>query len=347
MSVNITEFGKTKDGTKISAYEISNSKGMKATVMDFGAILTSLFVPDGEGKAEDIVLGYDSPEPYFINDSFFGATVGPNANRIGNASFTLHGVTYHLDVNDGPNNLHSHGDLGYHKRMWKAETSDMSVTFSLEDEDGSMGFPGNKKVKVTYEVTEENELKISYDVTSDKDTVINMTNHSYFNLAGHASGKITEHTLWLNASHYTPVVDGAIPTGEIADVKGTVFDFTEPHTIGERINENEEQLILVKGYDHNWVLDQADGTLRKIAEVTSPDTDRVMEVYTDLPGVQFYAGNCIMPTTGKGGVRYGARDGLCLETQYYPDTANKPEFPSAVFGPDRPYRTTTVYKFRT
>lgn len=345
MSVTKTSFGKTKDGAEVYKYEISNSKGMKASVISYGAILTELFVPDKDGKAEDIVLGYDTLEPYFENGSFFGATVGPNANRIANATFTLNGVKYDLDVNDGPNNLHSHADLGYHKRVFDVQENDSSVTFSLKDEDGCMGFPGNKDVKVTYEVTDENELKISYDVKSDKDTIINMTNHSYFNLTGHNSGRIEEHCLTLNASRYTPVLPGAIPTGELADVKGTVFDFTSPRRIGDDIDDDLMQLTLVQGYDHNWVIDNADGTMKKAAEVSAPGTSRVMEVYTDLPGIQFYAGNCIAPTTGKGGTKYDVRCGLCLETQFFPDTANEPGFPSAVFGPGREYKTTTVYKF--
>lgn len=347
MAVTKELFGTAQNGEKIYRYFIENTKGMKAGVINYGAILVNLYVPDKDGSTEDVVLGYDTLEPYFENGNCFGATIGPNANRIGNASFVLDGQKYQLDVNDGVNNLHSHADLGYHKRVWNAEEGENSVTFSLEDEDGCMGFPGNKKISVTYTVTEENELKIHYLGSSDKNTIINMTNHSYFNLAGHKAGKIHDHRLQMNASCYTPVVAGAIPTGEIAPVKGTPLDFCTEKKVGADIAEDFEQLKMVKGYDHNWVIDGADGSLKEIATVTEDTTGRVMKVFTDLPGVQLYAGNCIGEHTGKEGALYGPRGGLCLETQYYPDTANKPKFPSAVFGPDRKYDTTTVYQFMT
>lgn len=345
MAVIKETFGMTLDGRQINRYYISNSRGLKAGVINYGAILVNLFVPDKQGETADIVLGYDTLEPYFTNSSFFGATVGPNANRIGGAAFTLSGKRYQLDVNDGENNLHSHAELGYHKRVWDVEEGTDSVTFFIEDKDGSMGFPGNKKVSVTYTVTEDNELQIHYQAESDKDTIINMTNHTYFNLEGHGAGTIHNHKLQLLASGYTPVVAGAIPTGEIASVKGTPFDFMEEKKIGEDIDNDHEQLKLVQGYDHNWVIDGADGSLREFATVTEENSGRVIKAYTDLPGVQFYAGNCIGETTGKEGIVYGPRSGMCLETQYYPDTANKPEFPSAVFGPGRKYDTVTVYKF--
>lgn len=345
MAVVKETFGMTLDGRQINRYYISNDRGLKAGVINYGAILVNLFVPDKQGETADIVLGYDTLEPYFTNSSFFGATVGPNANRIGGAAFTLSGKRYQLDVNDGENNLHSHAELGYHKRVWDVEEGTDSVTFFIEDKDGSMGFPGNKKVSVTYTVTEDNELQIHYQAESDKDTIINMTNHTYFNLEGHGAGTIHDHKLQLLASGYTPVVAGAIPTGEIASVKGTPFDFMEEKKIGEDIDNDHEQLKLVQGYDHNWVIDGADGSLREFATVTEENSGRVMKAYTDLPGVQFYAGNCIGETTGKEGIVYGPRSGMCLETQYYPDTVNKPEFPSAVFGPGRKYDTVTVYKF--
>ncbi len=346
MGVIITEFGKTKkDKKEISKYTISNSKGMKACVINYGAILTNLFVPDKDGNAEDIVLGYDRLKDYFKNGSFFGATIGPNANRIANASFSINGTKYQLDINDGPNNLHSDFEKGYHKQVFDAEVKDNSVTFSLKDSDGNMGFPGNKSISVTYTVTEDNELSIHYEATSDADTVINMTNHTYFNLNGHKAGNIENHTLCINAEKYTPVVMGAIPTGELAPVKDTVFDFTAPKKIGDDINKDVEQLKLVKGYDHNWVLDNYDGNMRKIATVSADKASRTMEVYTDLPGVQFYAGNCIGKTKGKEKMKYYPRYGLCLETQYYPNTANEESFPGCIYGPDRKYDTTTIYKF--
>lgn len=345
MAVVKEKFGVTGDGRQIDKYYISNSNGLKVGVINYGAILVNLFAPDKEGKTADIVLGYDTLEPYFTNGSFFGATVGPNANRIGGASFTISGQRYQLDVNDGENNLHSHADLGYHKRIWDVCEGTDSVTFSIEDKDGSMGFPGNKKVSVTYTVTEDNELQIHYQAESDKDTIINMTNHTYFNLKGHGAGDICDHELKLLASGYTPVAAGAIPTGEIASVKGTPFDFLQKKKIGDDIHQDCEQLKMVHGYDHNWVIDGADGNLREFATVTEESSGRMIKAYTDLPGVQFYAGNCISETTGKEGIIYGPRSGMCLETQYYPDTANKPQFPSAVFGPGRKYDTTTVYQF--
>ena len=345
MGITKTEFGKTADGTVIFKYQIDNSKGMKASVINYGAILTELFVPDSKGEVKDIVLGYDNLESYYLNDSFFGATVGPNANRIANAKYTVDGKEYQLVVNDGPNNLHSDHDIGYHKRVYDVKEGDNSVTFCLADQDGNMGFPGNKKVSVTYSLSEDNELEIHYEVESDKNTIINMTNHSYFNLNGHNSGKIEDHVLRIDASCYTPVVAGAIPTGELAPVAGTVFDFTSPKTIGDDIAKDEEQLKLVKGYDHNWVIDSPAGKVREIAKVTAPGTDRTMTVLTDLPAVQFYAGNCIGATVGKENTEYGPRCGLCLETQYSPDTANHPEWPSAVYGPERKYDSVTIYKF--
>ncbi len=345
MGIEKTIFGTMEDGTKIYMYSMENGKGMKAQVIDYGAILVNLCVPDKTGKLADVVLGYDKLKGYYVNSANFGATIGPNANRIANASFILDGVKYQLDVNDGPNNLHSHADLGYHKKVWKAAEGDNIVTFFLEGADGEMGFPGNKKIEVTYSLTEENELKIHYHGVSDKNTIINLTNHTYFNLAGHDAGTIYDHKLTLHASHYTPVAEGAIPTGEIAPVKGTPMDFTIPKRIGDEIDADFEQLKLTGGYDHNWVLDGEAGTLRHIATVEEPSAGRVMKVYTDLPGVQFYAGNFLKPETGKNNAAYDYRCGLCLETQYYPDTANQPAFPSAVFGPEREYDSTTIYKF--
>ncbi len=345
MKMEKTVFGTMKDGTEIYLYSMENGNGMKAQVINYGAILVNLYVPDKKGKIEDVVLGYDKLEDYYVNGANFGATIGPNANRIADASFVLDGIEYKLDANDGKNNLHSHADLGYHKKVWKVEENEKGVTFLLEGADGEMGFPGNKKVEVSYTLTEENELKIHYHAISDKPTIINMTNHTYFNLAGHDAGEIYDHILTLNAANYTPVVAGAIPTGEISPVQGTPMDFTKPRRIGNDIDADFEQLKLTGGYDHNWVLDGEAGTLRHVATVEEPVSGRVMETYTDLPGVQFYAGNFIGKETGKRGAAYNYRYGLCLETQYYPDTANKPSFPSAVFGPDREYDTTTVYKF--
>lgn len=345
MAVEIQDFGVAKDGKQIKLYTIKNKKGMQAAVTNIGGVLVKLMVPDASGKLDDVVLGFDNGEAYYDNGSFFGAVVGPNANRIGGASFEIDGVKYQLDVNDGPNNLHSDFEKGYHKAIWDAEVGGNSVCFSLEDTDGNMGFPGNKKVQVTYTLDEENGLELHYHASSDKKTVLNLTNHTYFNLDGHDSGSIEGHELTLNASKYTPVVAGAIPTGEQAPVAGTFMDFTQPKIVGKEINEPWEQLILTKGYDHNWIIDGADGQLRHIATVKAPKSGRVMKAYTTLPGVQFYAGNCIAPVVGKEGVTYGPRHGLCLETQFYPDTVHQPEFPSCIFGEDKDYDSVTVYRF--
>lgn len=333
------------EGQQATLYTLENSKGMKAEVTDFGAILVNLFVPDAKGNVDDVVLGYEDLTGYLKNGSFFGATIGPNANRIANAKFTIDGVEYQVDVNDGPNNLHSHIQDGYHKKLWTAEVGENSVTFTITDEDGYMGFPGNKKFSVTYTLDEENGLTLHYHAKSDKKTIMNPTNHTYFNLDGHKSGSIEGHSLMLKASCYTPVVKGAIPTGEIASVKGTPMDFTELKEIGKEINEKIEQLRLTMGYDHNWVVDDWNGELRHIATVVAPVSGRVMHTYSTLPGVQFYAGNCIGADTGKEGAAYGRRCGLCLETQFYPNAVNTPEFPSCVFGGDTEYDSVTVYRF--
>ncbi|MDE6365016.1 MAG: galactose mutarotase [Lachnospiraceae bacterium] len=345
MAITSKNFGKTPDGTQVQLYTITNGKGFTAEVTDFGAILVNLFVPDKTGKTADVVLGYDSVEGYLGNGCFFGSTIGPSANRIDNARFTIDGETYHLAANDGTNNLHSDDNQGYHKRVWNAALKDDSVVFTLKDADGTMGFPGNKNVQVTYTVTDENELQIAYEVTSDKKTLINMTNHSYFNLAGHNSGSIESHKLCINASHYTPVFERLIPTGELVDVTGTPFDFRTMKPVGQDIDKDDTQLGYGQGYDHNYALDGFDGSIQKAASVEEPATGRKMDVYTDQPGIQFYAGSCITPQTGKGGAAYGKRSGLCLETQCFPDAVNQPQFQDVIYGPDRPYKTTTIYKF--
>lgn len=345
MSITKRNFGTDQQGREVTLYTLENQNGMKAEVTDLGAILVNLYVPDKNGKLDDVVLGFDSAAGYLKNGSFFGATVGPSANRIGGAGFTIDGTVYQVDVNDGPNNLHSHMEKGYHKRLWDAQEGENSVTFTITDTDGNMGFPGNKVLQVTYTLDEENGLTLHYHGTSDKKTILNPTNHTYFNLNGHKSGNIEGHELQLLASHYTPVVEGAIPTGEIAEVAGTVMDFTQPKAVGKEIRADFRQLLLTQGYDHNWVVDGWDGKLRKIAVVTAPESGRRMVTYSTLPGVQFYAGNCISPEPGKDGAFYDKRSGLCLETQYYPDSIHQPQFPSCVFGEGRDYESTTVYRF--
>lgn len=339
-------FGTMADGTEVFLYTLENKNGMKAEVTDYGAILVNLFVPDKAGKVQDVTLGYDKLEDYYTNGSFFGATISPNANRIANARFTIDGKTYQLDVNDGPNNLHSHFELGGHKQVWKAEPQDNgALRFTLKQADGAMGFPGNKVVSITYTLTDDNELCLDYHGTTDKKTILNLTNHAYFNLAGHDSGSILDHVLWLKASCYTPVVQGAIPTGEIAPVAGTPLDFTKEKRVGDEIEADFEQLKLVKGYDHNFVIDDWKGRLQLVAKMSEKTSGRAMEVYTDLPGIQFYAGNCIAETVGKGGVVYKPRHGFCLETDYFPNAVNQENFPSSVYGPEKDYVSTTIYKF--
>lgn len=344
MAITTKSFGNAPDGSEVTLYTIKNNNGFTAEVTNFGAILVNLLVPDKSGSMADVVLGYDKVDGYFTNGAFFGSTIGPSANRIDNASMEINGVKYQLKVNDGTNNLHSDDALGYHKRVWNAQPKDNCVEFTLDD-NATMGFPGNKKVKVTYTVTDQNELKIEYHVTSDAPTLINMTNHTYFNLAGHDAGSIENHKLYINAFHYTPVYERLIPTGAMVPVEGTPFDFRVMKTIGDDIDADDIQLTYGQGYDHNYAIDDYDGSIKKAAEVQDPVTGRKMEVYTDQPGIQFYAGNCITPQTGKAGAAYGKRSGLCLETQTFPDAINQPQFQNVVYGPERPYNTTTIYKF--
>ena len=343
MGVTVKTFGKTKDKQHIFLYTIKNKNGMSASVTNFGAILVNLFVPDNNGKFEDVVIGLEKGTDYYKNGSFFGATVGRNANRIGKACAKIDGKLYKFPVNDGPNNLHTDFEVGMHMKLWDAVIYSDSVEFTTLSPDNEAGFPGNLKMKVTYTLREDNAIQISYEGVSDKKTIINMTNHSYFNLSGHNAGNIENTELKLNCSKFTPVVKGAIPTGELKDVEGTVFDFREFKTIGQDINAKEQQLKLVKGYDHNFVVDGYDGTEKLVAVAKAGG--RTMEVYSDLPGIQFYAGNCIAKQKGKDGVKYTKRSGFCLETQYFPDNVNQDNFKKAIFDANELYKTTTVYKF--
>lgn len=345
MAVRISSFGKYSDGREVSLYTMENRNGMRVSVANIGAALVKVEVPDRQGRLADVVLGFDRAEDYLENGCFFGVVIGPSANRIGGASFLLDGVECPLAANDGVNNLHSDRERGWHKCFWEAEPGEDSVTFRLKDLADNMGFPGTKTAEVTYSLNEENELRLHYHASSDKRTILNLTNHSYFNLEGHGSGSIEGHQLWLGSSRYTPADAGSIPTGEIADVKGTPMDFTAAKKVGEEIDADFEQLTFAGGYDHNWVIDGWDGTLRRFATLKSPQSGRVMEAYTTLPGVQFYAGNFIEEERGKGEAVYARRGGLCLETQYFPDSANKPAFPSCIFGGEKEYDSVTVYRF--
>jgi len=345
MALTEKNFGRTAEGIECKLYTIRNRNGMEASVTDFGAILVNLLVPDKSGKLTDVVLGYDDVSGYLNNPCYYGATIGPNANRIANAEFTLEGKTYSLDANDGGNNLHSHVEEGYHKRVWSAETKENSVIFTVTDKDGAMGFPGNKTLQVTYSLDDNNALTISYYGDSDQKTVLNPTNHTYFNLNGHDSGSIVTHELWLGANAYTPIVAGAIPTGEIAAVAGTPMDFTVAKVIGRDIDRDFEQLTLTGGFDHNWVIDGYDGSLRHCATLKAAASGIEMRSFTTLPGIQFYAGNGMKEDMGKSGALYNKRHGLCLETQFYPDSVNEPDFPSCIFGDGKEYHSVTVYQF--
>lgn len=348
MNISKKEFGITKEGKRASLYTLTNANGMEAAVTDFGAILVSLIVPDKNGGKKDLVLGYDRLEDYEENGCYFGSTIGRCANRTKGASFTIDGTVYHIPANENGNNLHTDYDHGFHKKLWQAELlqDENAVKFSCVSPDGEYGFPGTLKVSVTYTLLADNGLKISYDAVSDKKTVINLTNHSYFNLGGHDGGSICGEKIMIKASGFTEVEEGSIPTGRIVPVEGTPMDLRVPTRIGDGIDADWEQLTLTQGYDHNWALDTEFGKLEKIAEVSDDRTGYVMDVYTDLPGVQFYAGNYITPQTGKEGARYDRRHALCLETQYFPNSANMPQFRQPVFEAGQPYRATTVYKFR-
>ncbi|MBU9736871.1 aldose epimerase family protein [Diplocloster agilis] len=334
--------------SEATLYTMENSNGCKLTVCDYGAVLYSLLVPDRDGKMLDVALGFEGPQGYRHNDTGLGAIVGRNANRIGKAAFELNGVVWKLDQNDHGNNLHS-GFNRYYERMWDAKMSgtgaEPAVIFSLHSPDGDQGFPGTADVTVIYTLTADNEVKISYHAVSDKDTVFNMTNHCYFNLNGHDSGNAVDQILWMDADAYTPTDAESIPTGEIAPVDQTPMDFRVAKRIGDEIDSDFEQLTMAGGYDHNWILAHP-GNGQPFAVLKSEDSGIVMEMYTDLPGVQFYSGNYLMGETGKGGCSYAKRAGVCFETQYYPDAVNKPEFPSPVVKAGECYDTTTVYKFK-
>ncbi len=345
------DFGKTPDGTPVERYTLSHGK-ITAKVMTYGAILTELDVPDREGKSGDVVLGFDSLAGYLAEHPYFGATVGRVANRIGGAKFTLDGKDYALAANNGPNTLHG-GLKGFDKAVWKAEevsgAAGPAVKFTYRSKDGEEGFPGNLDVAVTYTVLEDG-VRIDYTATTDKATPINLTNHSYFNLAGPASGTILKHQLQLAADRYTPGDAGMIPTGKIATVKGTPLDFTALTTIGERIAQipGDPAAKDPGGYDHNFVLPPGDPSqVRFAAKVFEPSTGRLMTVLTTEPGIQFYTGNFLDGTVKGKGVTYAKHQAFCLETQHFPDSINQPSFPSTVLKPGQTYRTTTIYRFAT
>lgn len=341
-------FGTTREGKTATEYILRNESGMEVVLTDLGATVVAIRLAGADGKVRDVVLGYDNPQDYQEHTCYFGAVIGRNANRIAGARITLEGKEYALEQNDNGNNLHS-GAHGVHGILWDAkEESAQSVVFSCKSRDGEQDFPGNMDVQVTYTLTDENGLVINYRAKSDKTTVANFTNHSYFNLDGHDSGRIEGQWLEIFASRYTPVTDGkAIPTGELADVSGTPMDFRKKKKIGADIEADFEQLRYVGGYDHNYAVDGADGTLRLAARASAEESGIGMEVYTDCVGIQLYAGNFVTDMAGKEGVRYGARHGFCLETQYFPNAVNEPNFKKPVLHPGETYHSTTKYRFYT
>jgi len=347
MSAKTEFFGQMPDGTQVDVYTLVNGNGLTAKIINYGAILVSLEVPDRDGHVADVTLGFDNLDDYIERNAFFGATVGRYANRIGGAKFTLEGVVYELAVNNGPNSLHG-GKKGFDKVVWRCEDirseGDQAVVKLMYiSEDGEEGYPGNLACSVTYTLTRDNKLRFDYEAETDKTTVVNLTNHSYFNLAGQGTGNILDHVVMLNADKYTVFDDTLIPTGEIRSVEGTPLDFTSPTSIGARIGQ------VGNGYDQNYVLSKdnvPEGTLTLCARVLEPTSGRIMEVHTTEPGVQFYTGNFLDGTlTGKEGKVYKKHYGFCLETQHYPDSPNKPVFPSVVLKPGQKFASTSVYSF--
>jgi aldose 1-epimerase len=349
-SVQKQAFGKTLDGTAVDLYVLTNANGMQAKIITYGAIITELHVPDRTGKLDDVALGFDDLKGYLAAHPYFGAAVGRVANRIAKGRFTLDGKEYKLAVNNGPNALHG-GLKGFDKVVWQAETiqaaDGVAVKFTYRSPDGEEGYPGNLTAAVTYTLTNQNELKIDYTATTDQPTPVNLTNHSYFNLAGARSGNdILGHELMLAADRYTPTDETLIPTGEIKPVQGSPLDFTKPTPIGARIAHMKT--TPGGGYDHNYVLNSGGKTLTLGARVHEPKTGRVLEMLTTEPGVQLYTGNFLDGTLkGKGGVAYQKHAGFCLEAQHFPDSVNKPSFPSVILRPGQTYTQTTVYKFST
>ncbi|MDX1978717.1 MAG: aldose epimerase family protein [Bryobacteraceae bacterium] len=340
-------FGTATDGAAVDLYTLKNAAGMEVRITNYGGIVTSLKAPDKAGVFADVVLGFDSLEGYLKTHPYFGALIGRYGNRIAKGQFKLNGATYKLAVNNGANALHG-GLKGFDKQVWAAkelpESNALELTYVSKD--GEEGYPGTLTTTVTYTLTEASELRIGYAATTDKDTVLNLTNHSYFNLKGAGEGDILGHRIMIDADRFTPVDAGLIPTGELRPVEGTPFDFRKPEAIGARIGAADQQIQFGGGYDHNYALNGAAGTLRKVVEVHEPTSGRLMEVSTDQPGVQFYTGNFLDGSlTGKGGKIYQKRYGFCLETQHFPDSPNQKAFPSVVLKPGERYQSTTVYKF--
>lgn len=347
ISINAAPFGALPDGTPVTAFTLTNVNGLQVKIIDFGAIISEVHVPDRDGVLADVVLGFDTIEPYLTNKAFLGALIGRFGNRIAEGRFTLDGKSYQLAVNNGVNHLHG-GEQGFHQVMWQAEPFEkadaVGVTFRRSSPDGEDGYPGKLDVTVVYELDNDNALSLRYHAVTDQATPINLTNHSYFNLAG--QGDIVSHELMINADRYTPVDAGSIPTGELAAVAGTPFDLRRSTPVGTGIASTHAQIDIGKGYDHNFVLNkEADGALSLAAIVREPVSGRVMEVLTQEPGVQFYSGNFLDGSVAGKGRAHDYRSALCLETQHFPDSPNHAHFPDSVLRPGQVYQTTTVYRF--
>ena len=347
-TVTKQSYGKTAAGENVNLYTLRNSKGVEAKITNYGGILVSLKVPDRNGKFDDVVLGFNDLESYLTkNDPYMGALIGRYGNRIAKGRFTLDGVEYKLAVNNGENHLHG-GIKGFDKVVWTGRelktTAGPAVLLTYLSKDGEEGYPGNLSVRVVYTLTNNNELKIDYSATTDKDTVTNLTHHSYFNLAGEGNGDILSHAVKINADRFVPTDAGSIPTGELKSVAGTPFDFLKATAIGARINQDDEQLKFGNGYDHTWVINGRG--MRLAAEAYEATSGRVMQVWTTEPGVQFYTGNFLNGTlTGKSGKIYARRNGFCFETQHYPDSPNQPSFPTTTLKKGATYKSTTIYRF--
>jgi aldose 1-epimerase len=350
LDIDRERFGTTPDGRVVHRYKLTNSHCMTVKIITYGGIIQSLSVPDRHNRVRNVVLGFATLQDYIEkNSAYFGAIIGRYANRIANGQFTLDGVTYEVPQNNGPNTLHG-GPGGFHTKVWDARPFSAGGRVGLElsytSPDGEEGFPGTLQTKVTYTLTERSWLRVHFEATTDKPTVVNLTNHSYFNLNREGSGTIYDHVLYINADHYTPVDEVLIPTGEIAPVAGTLFDFRTPTKIGQRIRDSHPQLLIGRGYDHNYVLNRRDGGLNLAARVFDRETGRVLEITTKEPGMQFYSGNFLDGTlVGTSGKAYRQSDGFALETQHFPNSPNQPNFPSTVLRPGERYDTTTIFRF--
>ena len=349
-AITSKDFGQTTDSVQVKQFTLTNENGLEMKVITYGAIITSLKTPDKDGKLEDIVLGHDNIEGYIKNDPYLGAVVGRYGNRIANAKFSIDGTEYKLAANNGKNSLHG-GIKGFDKVVWNAseinDSTGVGLKLTYRSVDGEEGFPGNLDVTVFYTLNNDDELEIQYQAKTDKKTVVNLTQHTYFNLTA-MKEDILNHELSINASNITPVDNTLIPTGELLPVENTPFDFRKAKKVGENINDDHEQIKFGNGYDHNWVLDESEDEINLAAILSDSTSGRIVEVYTTEPGIQFYTGNFLDGTiTGKNDVVYKYRSGLCLETQHYPDSPNQPDFPSTLLSPNEDYLTVTKFKFLT